>query len=143
MFALDYCSTWLGGLVAQRDRLEKLDVRYDPCDISHVYFRDPETREFRAVERREGMLIPMTLWEHQADRLHRRRANVRADLEKVSLHRQIADIAGRPKSSKAELCIVVRRTHAAEAANPYDAMRPRKPAPNEHPVHQKHRLPCQ
>ena len=53
MFALDYYSPWLGGLVPQRDRLGRLEVRYDPRDISHIYIRDPETREFRPVERRD------------------------------------------------------------------------------------------
>lgn len=56
MFALDYYSPWLGALVLQRDRLGKLEVRYDPRDISRVYTRDPETREFRSVKRRDGSL---------------------------------------------------------------------------------------
>src|SRR5690606_19677843 len=55
MFALDYYSPWLGGLVPRRDLLGKAEVRYDPRDISHIYIRDPETRTFRSVERRDGI----------------------------------------------------------------------------------------
>lgn len=62
MFALHYYAPWLGSLVPERDRLGKLEVRYDPRDISHIYVRDPETRSFRSIERRDGCLEPMTLW---------------------------------------------------------------------------------
>lgn len=143
MFALDYYSSWLGELVPQRDRLGKLELRYDPRDISHVYARDPETRKFRSVERRDGSLAPMTLWEHVGDRVHRRATNARSDVEKVTLRRRIAEIAGGQKPSKIELRNAVRRTHAAEAAKPYDAMRPATPAPAEHPVRRKRRLPVE
>ena len=44
MFAVHYYASWLGGLIPQRDRLGKLEVRYDPRDISHIYVRDPEGR---------------------------------------------------------------------------------------------------
>lgn len=143
MFALDYYSSWLGGLVPQRDRLGKIEVRYDPRDISHIYIRDPESREFRPVERRDESLAPITLWEHEADRMHRRATNARSDVEKVVLRRRIAEIAGKQKPSKADLRNAVRRTHAVEAAKPYDAMRPPTPAPVEHPVRQKRRLPVE
>lgn len=143
MFALDYYSPWLGTLVPQRDRLGKLEVRYDPRDISHIYIRDPETREFRSVERRDGMLAPITLWEHDADRMHRRATNARSNVEKVTLRRRIAEIANGPKASKTDLRNAVRRTHAAEAPKPYDAMRPATPAPAEHPVRYKRRLPVE
>ncbi|WP_245486884.1 Mu transposase C-terminal domain-containing protein [Mesorhizobium sp. M7A.F.Ca.MR.176.00.0.0] len=143
MFALDYFSPWLGSLVPQRDRLGRLELRYDPRDISHVYIRDPETREFRPVERRDGMLAPMTLWEHEADRSHQRSANARTDVEKVTLRRQITEIASGQKPSKIELRNAVRRAHAVEAAKPYDALRPAKPAPAEHPVRHKRRLPVE
>ncbi|RUU73583.1 transposase, partial [Mesorhizobium sp. M7A.F.Ca.MR.362.00.0.0] len=127
----------------QRDRLGRLELRYDPRDISHVYIRDPETREFRPVERRDGMLAPMTLWEHEADRSHQRSANARTDVEKVTLRRQITEIASGQKPSKIELRNAVRRAHAVEAAKPYDALRPAKPAPAEHPVRHKRRLPVE
>ncbi|MEP4561459.1 MAG: transposase, partial [Nitratireductor sp.] len=102
-----------------------------------------ETREFRSVERRDGMLAPMTLWEHEADRLRRRTANARTDVEKVTLRRRIAEIAGGPKPSKAELRNAVRTSHAADAPKPYNAMRPTTPAPADHPVRQKRRLPVE
>jgi putative transposase len=89
------------------------------------------------------MLVSMTLWEHEADRLQRRSAGARTDVEKVALRRSIAEIAGGSKPSKAELRNAVRRTHAAEAAKPYDAMCPATPAPAEHPVRQKCRLPVE
>ena len=143
MFALDYYSPWLGALVPQRDRLGKLEVRYDPRDISHVYIRDPETREVRSGERRDGMLAPMTRWEHEVDRMHRRATNARSNVDKVALRRRIAGIANGPKPSKAELRNAARRIHAAEAPKPYDAMRPATPAPAEHPVRHKRRLPVE
>jgi len=140
MFALDYYSPWLGALVPQRDRLGKLDLRYDPRDISHIYARDPETREFRSVARRDGMLEPLTLWEHEADRLQRRSANTRSNVEKVALRRQIAAIAGRAKLTKGELRDAVRKSHAADAPKPYEAMQPETPVPADHPVRPKRRL---
>lgn len=95
------------------------------------------------MERRDGMLAPMTLWEHEADRLKRRTANARTDVEKVMLRRQIAEIAGGPKPSKAELRNAVRKSHAEHAPKPYDAMRPATPVPADHPVRPKRRLPVE
>ena len=89
------------------------------------------------------MLVPMTLWEHEADRLQRRTANVRTDVEKVTLRRRIAEIAGGTKPSKAELRNAVRKSHAADAPKPYDAMRQATPAPADHPVRRKRRLPIE
>ena len=143
MFALDYYSPWLGALVPQRDRLGKLDLRYDPRDISHIYIRDPETGEFRPVGRRDGTLDSMTLWEHEADRLQRRAANARNDVERVTLRRRIAEIAGGSKPSKRELRNAVRKVHAIEAPKPYDVLRPATPAPAEHPARRKRRLPIE
>lgn len=143
MFALDYFSPWLGSLVPQRDRLGRLEVRCDPRDISHIYIRDPDRREFRPVARRDGITTPTTLWEHEGDRAHRRAANARSDVEKVTLRRRIAEIAGGQKPSKADVRDAVRRAHAAEAPKPYDAMRPATPAPAEHPIRQKRRLPVE
>ncbi|MCK5744948.1 MAG: transposase, partial [Oricola sp.] len=143
MFALDYYSPWLGALVPQRDRLGKLDLRYDPRDISHIYIRDPETGEFRPVGRRDGTLDSITLWEHEADRLQRRAANARNDAERVTLRRRIAEIAGGPKPSKRELRNAMRKAHAIEAPKPYDVLRPASPAPAEHPARRKRRLPIE
>jgi len=83
------------------------------------------------------------LWEHEADRSQRRAANTRTDVEKVTLRRRIAEIASGQKPSKIELRNAVRKTHAAEAPKPYDAMRPPTAAPAEHPVRQKRRLPVE
>ena len=143
LFALDYYSPWLGRLVARRDRLGRLEVRYDPRDISHIYVRDPETREFRSVGRRDGRLAPMTLWEHEDDRARRRAANARSDAEKVTLRRRIAEIVGRSKPSKVDLRDAVRRTHAAVASKPYEAMRASPGPPAERPVREKRRLPVE
>lgn len=35
--------------VAHRDRLDLLDLCYDPRDISHVYVKDPDTQAWRPV----------------------------------------------------------------------------------------------
>ncbi|WP_309500835.1 MULTISPECIES: Mu transposase C-terminal domain-containing protein [unclassified Neorhizobium] len=84
MFALHYYAPWLGSPVPDRDRLGKLEVRYDPRDISHIYVRHPETRSFRPVERRDGCLEPMTLWEHDAHRAQLRAANHRSSIANVT-----------------------------------------------------------
>ncbi len=144
LFALDYYSPWLGRLVPRRDRLGRLEVRYDPRDISHIYIRDPETMEFRSVGRRDGRLAPMTLWEHEGDRARRRAANARSNIEKVTLRRRIGEIVGGSRPSRVDLRDAVRRTHAAEAAKPYEAMRqPVSAVPAEPPVREKRRLPVE
>ena len=144
LFALDYYSPWLGSLVPLRDRLGRLEVRYDPRDISHIYVRDPETREFRSVGRRDGRLDPITLWEHEGDRARRRAVNARSDTEKVKFQRRIAEIVGGSKPSKAKLRDAVRRIHSAEAGKPYEAMRPPAPeVPVERPIRQKRLLPVE
>jgi len=144
LFALDYYSPWLGGLVPRRDRLGRLEVRYDPRDISHIYVRDPETREFRSVGRRDGRLASLTLWEHEGDRARRRAATARSDTEKVKFQRQIAEIVGGSKPSKVELRDAVRRSHAAEAGKLYEAMCPTaSEVPAERPVREKRRLPVE
>ncbi|MCB1533947.1 MAG: transposase [Rhodoblastus sp.] len=144
LFALDYYSPWLGSLVPRRDRLGRLEVRYDPRDISHIYVRDPETKEFRSVGRRDGRLAPATLWEHQGYRAHLRAAHARSSSEKVQIQRRIAEIVDGSKASKAEMRDAVRRVHAAEAGKPYEAMRPPTSAePAEHPVREKRRLPVE
>lgn len=143
MFALHYYSPWLGVLVPQRDRLGKLEVRYDPRDISHVYIRDPETRQFRPVERRDGHLAPLTLWEHEADRAFRRSTNHRSSVEKAAFRREIAAIVDAAKPSKRQMRDAVRGAHAAAAAKPYEAMRPQEPTPTEHPAREKRGLPVE
>lgn len=144
LFALDYYSPWLGGVVPRRDRLDRLEVRYDPRDISHIYVRDPETKEFRSVERRDGRLTPMTLWEHEGDRARRRAANARSDTEKVKIQRKIGEIVAASKPSKGDLRDAVRRTHAAQAVKLHEAMRPPEgETPIERPAREKRRLPVE
>ncbi len=143
MFALFYYAPWLGSLVPERDRLGKLEVRYDPRDISNVYVRDPASAAFRPVPRRDGISTPVTSWEHESDRANRRVANSRSNVEKVQLRRQIATIAGTAKAKKAELRGAARAVHAAGAPKLYEAMAPLPPAPAEHPVRQKRRLPVE
>jgi len=143
VFALQYYAPWLGILVPQRDRLGKLEVRYDPRDLSHVYVRDPETRQFRPVERRDGRLDSLTLWEFQAERARQRAGNRRSSTEQVAFRREIASIVTAAKPSKSQLRDAIRAAHAGAAAKPYQAMRPQEPATAEHPVRQKRTLPVE
>lgn len=142
MFALHYYSPWLSIFVPDRDRLGKLEVRYDPRDISHVYVRDPESRQFHPVERRDGQLTPLTLWEHEAERVRRRAMNQRSSVEKVAFRREIAAIAEATKPSKRRLRDAVRSAHAA-AAQKYAVVEVQAPAPKEQPERQKNRLPVE
>lgn len=143
MFALHYYSSWLGALIPRRDRLGKLEVRYDPRDISHVYVCDPETRQFRPVERRDGQLTSLTLWEHEAERAQARATNRRSSVEKVAFRREITAIAAAAKPTKRRLRDAVRSAHATAAEKPYEAMRPRAPDPAKHPGREKRRLPVE
>jgi putative transposase len=143
MFAMHYYSPWLSAVVPERDRLGRLEVRYDPRDISRVYVRDPETRLFRPVERRDGQLTSVTLWEHAAERSRRRAANHRSSTEKVALRREIAAIVQSAKPSRRQLRNAARNVHAAAAEKPYAVMQPPTPPPAEHPPRQKSRLPVE
>lgn len=143
MFALHYYSPWLGALIPKRDRLGKLEVRYDPRDISHVYVRDPETRQFRPVARRDGQLTSLTLWGHEAERAQHRATNHRSSVEKVAFRREITAIAAAAKPTKRQLRDAVRNAHATAVAKPYEAMQPQAPGPTEHPKREKRRLPVE
>ncbi|WP_400157924.1 Mu transposase C-terminal domain-containing protein [Agrobacterium sp. P15N1-A] len=143
VFALQYYAPWLGILVPQRDRLGKLEVRYDPRDLSHVYVRDPETRQLRPVGRRDGRSDPLTLWELQAERARQRAGNRRSSTEQVAFRREIATIVTAAKPSKSQLRDAIRTAHAGAAAKPYQAVQPQEPAIAEHPVRQKRTLPVQ
>ncbi|MFX7938315.1 Mu transposase C-terminal domain-containing protein, partial [Acinetobacter baumannii] len=70
--AIDYYGDVLGPLVPDRDRLGKLDFRYDPRDVSRVYLHHPQTKEFVPVGRRDGSVEKITLWEHALGRRDRR-----------------------------------------------------------------------
>lgn len=144
MFALHYYCSWLGSFVPERDRLGKLEVRYDPRDISHIYVRDPDTRSFRPVGRRDGRIEPVTLWEHDAERAQLRAINQRSSIEKVALRREISAIADAAKLSKRERRDAVRRAHATAAKKPYASIAPSEaPANRAQPKRQKNRLPVE
>ena len=59
------------------------------------------------------------------------------------MRRQIAEIVGGSKPSRADLRDAVRRTHAAEASKPYETMGPSPAPPTERPVREKRRLPVE
>jgi putative transposase len=156
LFALDYWAAWLGELVPQRDRLGKLQVRYDPRDLSHIYLRHPHRGEFRPVPRRDGVATPITLWEHRRDRKERRSAVTAT--AKVKLRREIAAVAenaklrssprpgatpARTNSHKAALRSAARAAHAALSPKPYQAMAPEPAEAAEHPLRTKKPLSVQ
>ena len=143
MFAVHYYASWLGGLIPQRDRLGKLEVRYDPRDISHIYVRDPEGRHFRPVERRDGRLASLTLWEHEAERARRRDANHRSSVARVEFRREIAAIVGTAKQPRRQLRTAVRGIHAGASQKPYAAMQEQARVASPHPTRQKSRLPVE
>jgi putative transposase len=128
LFALDYYSPWLGPWVPQRDRIGKLDVRYDPRDISRIYVREPGTQTFRSVQRRDGVVSPTTKWEHEAHRGAQRTRNHRSHVQKVGALRQMDAIADNAQQRrKSDLRQAVRKRHAAAASKPFDGMEPPQP----------------
>ena len=151
LFALHYYAPWLGVLVPERDRLDKLEVRYDPRDISRIYVRDPCDNHFRVATRRDGATAPFTLWEHQRDRREKRAGQARTAIEKIAISREIDTIvhAARktktrtPRSAKAELRDAVRAAHAAEAPKPYQTMEPAEAPAAPHPARDKRFLPIE
>lgn len=138
VYAIDYYSPWLGVFVPERDRLGKIEVRYDPRDLSHIYLRHPRTNAFEVVARRDGQTTPVTLWEHERERALRRAADGRTPEARVVLGREIRRIAGdatapgagahRGSGTKRELRDAVRAIHARGAVRPHQAMTP-EPAP--------------
>ena len=143
LFAMAYYAEWLGGLVPERDRIGKLEVRYDPRDISHVYVRDPHTGALLPVARRDGVAAPVTLWEPTNHRGDQRAAHARTEVEKVAIRRQIATIAESARQNKAVVHQAARAAHAAATQKPYQAMTPPSSAPPQHPLRQKRRLPVE
>ncbi len=119
LFAIDYFEPWLGLLVARRDRLNPLDLCYDPRDISHVYANDPDTQAWRPVRRRDGLAEPITLWQHQADRQRRREIQRRPVQEASAIRREIAATVAAAKTPKSRLKEMTRTRHATEAKKPY------------------------
>ncbi len=119
LFAIDYFEHWLGPLVARRDRLEPLDLCYDPRDISRIYIADPDTRVWRPVGRRDGSTMSITLWQHEADRARQRQSQQRPVQDKTILRRGIAATVAGAKSKKAHLREMARARHAADAPKAY------------------------
>lgn len=119
VFAIDYFEQWLGPLVARRDRLPPLDLCYDPRDISRIYIADPDTRIWRPVKRRDGVTMPITLWQHEADRARMRESQQRPAQEKTLLRREIAATVAGARSTKAHLREMTRTRHAADAPKAY------------------------
>ena len=149
MFALDYYSPWLGVFVPQRDRLDPLDVRWDPRDISHIYVRNPEDGNFRPVERRDGTKDSITLWQHQRDRRNKRAENTRTPIEKMAIPREIDEIVSAARKNKPKLTkmrksearALVRARHAAKAPKPYQSMKAPEQPTAPHPSRPKRVLP--
>lgn len=119
VFAIDYFEQWLGPLVARRDRLPPLDLCYDPRDISRIYIADPDTRIWRPVKRRDGVTMPITLWQHEVDRARTRESQQRPAQEKTLLRREIAATVAGARSTKAHLREMTRARHAADAPKAY------------------------
>jgi putative transposase len=119
LFAIDYFEHWLGPLVARRDRLEPLDLCYDPREISRIYIADPDTRVWRPVGRRDGMTMSITLWQHEADRARQRQSQQRPVQDKTILRREIAATVSGARSKKAHLREMARARHAADAPKVY------------------------
>jgi len=149
MFAREYYSPWLGTLIADRDKIGLLEVRWDPRDISRIYARDPHSGEFRPVERRDGNKDAITLWQDQAQRRRMRAENARTPAQKVAIPREIEAIVSKArknkppisKMSKSEARAIVRARHATHASKPYQSMDPPEPAPAPHPIRSKRILP--
>ncbi len=151
LFALHYYAPWLGVLVPERDRIDKLEIRYDPRDISRIYVRDPGDKTFRVAARRDGVTTPLTLWERLRDRRERRASQARSATEKVAISREIGAIVTTartartraPRSSKGELRDAVRAAKAAKAAKPYQSLEPAVAPSSPHPARSKKLLPIE
>lgn len=96
-----------------------LDLCYDPRDISRIYIADPDTRVWRPVRRRDGVTMPITLWQHEANRARKRESQRLPLQDKTLLHREIAATVAGAKSTKAQLREMTRARHAADAPKAY------------------------
>jgi putative transposase len=119
LFAIDYFEHWLGPLIARRDRLAPLDLCYDPRDISRIYIADPDTCVWRSVKRRDGITLPITLWQQEADRMRQRERQQRPVQDKTIIRREIAATVAGAKPAKAQLREMTRARHATAARKPY------------------------
>jgi putative transposase len=119
LFAIDYFEHWLGPHISRRDRLGPMDLCYDPRDISQIYMIDPDTRVWRSLKRRDGVTLPITLWQHEADRARRREGQKRPVQDKTRIRREIEATVAGAKSAKAQLREMTRARHATTARKPY------------------------
>lgn len=153
MNAVDYYSPWLGPFVPERDMIGKLEVRYDPRDISHVYVRNPRTMTFLPVVRRDGQTMPVTLWEHQHDRREKRAQARPLEPQRVMLQRErdkvVAEafdrgaVKANGAKNKGALRAAARSKHAAVTAKPYEAAKPDDPPFPTYPERSKRILPIE
>lgn len=149
--AIDYYAPWLGELVPDRDRLGKLEMRYDPRDLSHIYLRHPRSLAFLPLGRRDGRLTPLTLWEHERDRAMRRALAGGGPQTRVELRRVIRAIgaqARRPAAGSTGASMKSARRAAARSALAAAAAKPRQLAPEvsaaaEHSVRERRLLPVE
>lgn len=136
LFAINYYEPWLGPLVARRDRLLPLELCYDPRNISRIYIKDPDTKVWRPVARRDGLEAPITLWQHREERRRLRERGRRDPVERVSIRREIAETAKKAKADKKRLRELTRARHAVAASKPHEIPSteskpsPEGPAPN-------------
>jgi putative transposase len=90
-----------------------------------------EYRVWRTVKRRDGVTEPITLWQHQADRLRRREDDRRPVQDKTAIRREIAATVAR--STKRQLKEMARARHAVEAPKPYTCLASPATAPPAKP----------
>jgi putative transposase len=109
-FGLDYYCRDLDPYIINADRHGKLLVRHDPRNISRIYVRLPDTGTYLAVGRRDGMIKPVSLWEHKADRSRKRLHGLAYSAERAQARKDIT------KSVDQAVKIAKRRRREARAA---------------------------
>ena len=87
--------------------------------FGQFYIADPDTRVWRPVRRRDGATLPITLWQHDADRARKRENQQLPVQDKTMLRREIAATVAGAKSKKAHLREMTRARHAADAPKAY------------------------
>lgn len=113
-----YCNA-LSPWIADRDRMEKFDIRRDPRDLSRIWVLDPTRNVYIEVPYRTLSNPAVTLWEHRAavTRLRaegREKVDEPAIFKAVEQMRTIVDEAA--AKSRSARRINARRTHL-----PYEA----------------------
>ncbi|HYH37400.1 MAG TPA: hypothetical protein VD860_04195 [Azospirillum sp.] len=84
----------LAGLYANRGR-EKLRIKLNRNDISHIYLRHPALTAWITVPRADGVLTPMTAWELEAQN-ERERADAETSWAERGRSREMVDAALTP-----------------------------------------------